>query len=123
MCVGSFLTVYNPLFFGRKLRLNEFLYQTSEKKKLEFQLVLWASSSHILFARGHFLLDLVDGFVTGTGLDLCPLGYCFLRLVQQENLLVPDRWTGFHATFFFGRYDHEMIGILLNFVHRQVQKS
>ena len=33
------------------------------QKKLEFQLVLWASSSHILLARGLFLLVLVNDLV------------------------------------------------------------
>ena len=34
-------------------------------KKLEFQLVLWASNSHILLSWGHFLLVLVYVFVRG----------------------------------------------------------
>ena len=34
-------------------------------KQLKFQLVLWASSSHILLAQGHFLLDLVNDFIRG----------------------------------------------------------
>ena len=36
-----------------------------EKKKLEFQLVLWASTSHMLLTQSHFLLILVDDFVQG----------------------------------------------------------
>ena len=35
------------------------------KKKLEFQLVLWASSCHSLPAQGHFLLVIVNDFVNG----------------------------------------------------------
>ena len=47
-----------------------------EKKKLEFQLVLWGSSSHILLGWGHFLLVLVNNFIRGwlACMDPCPLG-------------------------------------------------
>ena len=34
-----------------------------QKKKLEFQLVLWLSSSHLFLARGYFSLVLVNHFV------------------------------------------------------------
>ena len=40
-------------------------YQGNGSKKLEFQLVLWASNSHILLSKGHFLLVLVYVFVRG----------------------------------------------------------
>ena len=33
------------------------------KKKLELQLVLWSSSSHLFLARGYFSLVLVNHFV------------------------------------------------------------
>ena len=36
-----------------------------EKKKTEFQLVLWVSSCHIFLAQGHFLLVSVNDFITG----------------------------------------------------------
>ena len=35
------------------------------EKNLKFQLVLWASSSHILPAKGHYLLVLVNDIVRG----------------------------------------------------------
>ena len=35
------------------------------EKKIEFQLVLWASSFHISFAQGHFLLVSVNDFIRG----------------------------------------------------------
>ena len=35
------------------------------EKKIEFQLVLWASSCHIFLAQGHFLLVSVNDFITG----------------------------------------------------------
>ena len=41
------------------------MMMTSARKKLEFQLVLCASGSHIFIAWGHFLLVLVNDFVTG----------------------------------------------------------
>ena len=43
-----------------------------KKGNLEFQLVLWASSSHILPAQGHFLLVLVNDFVIGSVADPDP---------------------------------------------------
>ena len=48
--------------FGLRFRVLRFL---NYHKKLEFQLVLWASSSHILLARGQFLLVLVKDFIRG----------------------------------------------------------
>ena len=48
--------------FGLRLRVLRFL---NYHKKVEFQLVLWASSSHILPARGHFLLVLFKDFIRG----------------------------------------------------------
>ena len=41
------------------------IMMTRACKKLEFQLVLCTSCSHILIAWGHFLLVLVNDFVTG----------------------------------------------------------
>ena len=35
------------------------------EKKIEFQLVLWASSCHIFLAQGHFLLVSVNDFIRG----------------------------------------------------------
>ena len=47
------------------LKFNEFSNKQQGLKKLVFQLVLWASSSHIWIFRGHFLLVLVNDFVSG----------------------------------------------------------
>ena len=41
------------------------MMMTTACKKLEFQLVLCATGSHILLAWGHFLLVLVNDFVSG----------------------------------------------------------
>ena len=49
------------LFLSVKILITWTYLQGS--KKPEFQLVLWASSSHILLAQGHFLLDLVNDFI------------------------------------------------------------
>ena len=43
-----------------------------KKRNLEFQLVLWASISHILPTQGHFLLVLVNDFVIGSVADPDP---------------------------------------------------
>ena len=40
-------------------------WYTQGLKKIEFQLVLWASSSHIFLSQDHFLLILVTDFVKG----------------------------------------------------------
>ena len=37
--------------------------------KKKFQLILWVSNSHILFAWGHLLLVLVNDFVIGSMAD------------------------------------------------------
>ena len=37
--------------------------EKQQKKKLEFQLVLWSSSSHLFLARGYFSLVLVDPLI------------------------------------------------------------
>ena len=47
------------------LKFNEFSNKQQGLKKLEIQLVLWASSSHIWIFWGHFLLVLVNDFVSG----------------------------------------------------------
>ena len=40
-------------------------YKTGLVKKLDFQLVLWESSYHILLVQGHYLLVLINDFVRG----------------------------------------------------------
>ena len=47
------------LFFFSYRQVNHHPNEAS-KKKLEFQLVLWANSSLILLAKDHFLLVLVN---------------------------------------------------------------
>ena len=47
------------------LKFNEFSNKQQGLKKLEFQLVLLTSSSHIWLSLGHFLLVLVNDFVSG----------------------------------------------------------
>ena len=41
-----------------------FKKKKKKKKQLEFQLDLWASNSHISLAQGHFLIILVNDFIT-----------------------------------------------------------
>ena len=43
-------------------------------KKLEFELVLWESSSHILLVWGHFLLVLVNDLLGDDWPRPCPRG-------------------------------------------------
>ena len=67
---------------------------------LGFQLVFWASSSHILLGQGHFLLILVtvnDWFLLEDDLPgLLPIGQvsfkCYL-LINKNNILVANNWT------------------------------
>lgn len=58
----------------------------SSKKKIEFQLVLWVSSSHILLARGTLLvgLRLEDDLLTWK------LAHW---LIERQKLLVQDYWA------------------------------
>ena len=76
------------------------------QKKLEFQLVLWAGSSHILPARGHFLLALVKDFLKGwsTRLYPCPYGKkAWLKVTRlySNNIYwsCSTRWLFFEPCF------------------------
>ena len=68
-------------------------------KKPEFQLVLWASSSHILLAQGHFLLDLVNDFIRGwlaLSLVTCKQALCGAWVVvgrETEGELATHLWN------------------------------
>ena len=53
------------------------------KKKFEFQLVFWASSSHILVVRGHFFLNLRND------LDRCGSKPCSLHCFLKQETLLP----------------------------------
>ena len=85
----------------------DFLLSFCEKKKFfflsqkkYFQLVLWASISHILLAQGRLFLILVNNFVRGW------LAWTLVRwssvlqklLAQQEYLLVQDYQTGLFSS-------------------------
>ena len=54
--------VFNPL---KILGLLHGTHPTGLARKLEIQLVLWASSSFILLSQGHFWLVLVNDFIRG----------------------------------------------------------
>ena len=62
-------------------------------KKLEFQLVFWTSSSHVVFTQAHFLLvlvnDLVGGWLSWTLAHWTSSLSKFLA--QQENLYLLQR--------------------------------
>ena len=61
--------------------------QGSKKKKLEYQLVLRASSSNILLTRGHLLLVLVHDFIRGR---LARTLSKLETLLAQQEIVVPD---------------------------------
>lgn len=68
-----------------------------QKKKCEFQLVLWVKSSHILLAWDHFFLIFVNDFVVDDlpgPLPIWQTSKLYKLLGLQENLLVPDYWAG-----------------------------
>ena len=58
-----------PYYFFSPLKILGVLHGTHPtglaKKKPEFQVVLWASSSRILLSQGHFWLVLVNDFIRG----------------------------------------------------------
>ena len=58
---------HTKIWFYPLSRKSKILLSTTglEKKKLEIQLVLWQSSSHMLLTLSHFLLTLVNDFVQG----------------------------------------------------------
>ena len=64
--LATWLKISGEMTFGR---LDRKPIQGNGSKKLEFQLVLWASISHIFLSRGHLLLVLVYVFVR----------WCFFR--------------------------------------------
>ena len=67
-----------------------------KKGNLEFQLVLWASSSHILLTQGYFLLILNDFVIEWLAWNFAHWAGKLKKqlLGQQENLLVPDYRIG-----------------------------
>ena len=56
----------------KRLQAAKCLKQGLKKRNLEFQLILWAISSHILLVQGHLLLVLVNDFVIGSVADPDP---------------------------------------------------
>ena len=52
------------------------------KKKLEFQLVLWSSSSHLFLARGYFSLVLVN-----------PLRVISIKFILVISMLCKTEWS------------------------------
>ena len=76
-----FFTFYYPLI--------------QSSKKLEIHHILRVSSSHNLLARGHFLLVLVNDFVSGWLALTLPAGQVSLKVsCRKKNLLVLDYQTG-----------------------------
>ena len=64
----SILNESVPFYFFNPLKILGLLHGTHPRglaRKLEIQLVLWASSSRILLSQGHFWLILVNEFVRG----------------------------------------------------------
>ena len=61
----------------------------AELKKVEFQFVLCASSSHSIIAQGDFLLLLVKDFSEDDLPGLLPTVQVKKASSQQENVLVP----------------------------------
>lgn len=73
--------------------LSTLLQGLKEKNNVSYQLVIWASCSHILFAQGHFCLSLVMILLEDEVPRPLPIGqvsFNSLILAQQENLLVPN---------------------------------
>ena len=53
----------------KRLQAAKCLKQGLKKRNLEFQLILWAISSHIVLVQGYLLLVLVNDFVIGSVAD------------------------------------------------------
>lgn len=85
---ATWLKILGEMTFGQLDRI-----PIQGSKKLEFQLVLWASNSRISLSRGQFLLVLVYVFVRGW------LSWSKWAIkVTWKNLLVPDYWTGIFSS-------------------------
>ena len=54
------MSFFHIIRYRMHLKGHNRMYDQGSKKKIEFQLVLWASNSLILLALGHFLLVLVN---------------------------------------------------------------
>lgn len=80
-----------PLFHKIDVILAKFYFFPEERsvyagveKKIEFKLVLWASTFHIFLAQGHFLLVVVNNFVRGWLLSWAvPIG----QVISFKNFL------------------------------------
>ena len=71
----------NSIFFLKK---EERSVYAGVEKKIEFKLVLWASTFHIFLAQGHFLLVVVNNFVRGWLLSWAvPIG----QVISFKNFL------------------------------------
>ena len=69
-------------------------------KKLEFQLVLWASSSHILLVQGHFLLVLVNDLLEDDLPGPLPTGQNSLKSYLPRKKIYLSQTT--RQDFFLG---------------------
>ena len=68
-----------------------------QKKKIEFQLVLWSSSFHLFLARGYFSLVLVDPLIANSDqhqISPCNINALENRMVMRiTNMITQDEFA------------------------------
>ena len=88
----------NSIFFLKK---EERSVYAGVEKKIEFKLVLWASTFHNFLAQGHFLLVVVNNFVRGWLLSWAvPIG----QVISFKNFL-PGKKNYLSQTYRQGFFD------------------
>ena len=100
----SCLFNHQQLFIEKVAEAPDPLFSGLDEKWIQAY-ISWEGNSQILLAWRHFLLVLVNDYFKGwLASDSCPLG-------KQENLLVPDYWTGlFSSPVIVGNlWDHELV--------------
>ena len=98
----------NSIFFLKK---GERSVYAGVEKKIEFKLVLWASTFHNFLAQGHFLLVVVNNFVRGWLLSWAvPIG----QLISFKNFL-PGKKIYLSQTYRQGFFDWSLDLMTINF--------
>ena len=96
LVVAAFSTISTVAYIENVTEAPDSFFSGQDGKWIQAY-IFWGSSSHILLAWGQFLLVFVNEFARGwLALDSCPLG-------KQENLLVPDYWTGLFSNHYGGQ--------------------
>ena len=99
----------NSIFFLKK---GERSVYAGVEKKMEFKLVLWASTFHNFLAQGHFLLVVVNNFVRGGWLLswALPIG----QVISFKNFL-PGKKIYLSQTYRQGFFDWSLDLMTINF--------